>query len=301
MKMPSPPKKNISGPKPRWLIRQLPGKPEYEMIRGMISRSGLHTVCQEARCPNQFECFSNKTATFLILGSRCTRNCAFCAVAHGQPEPPDISEPAKVTAAAEKMGLRYVVVTSVTRDDLADGGAGIFAQTIREIRKKMPRACVEVLIPDFQGDFSALKTVLNAEPDVLNHNMETVRRLYPPVRPQAFYGRSLELIRRVKKYRPGIPAKSGIMLGLGETEAEIAEVLKDLRTAGCDFLTMGQYLQPSDAHLPVQRYVPPEEFELWKNKAGEAGFRQVASGPFVRSSYHAGDMYREGRLETFTD
>lgn len=280
-------------PKPRWLMRRLPSEPEYEMIRSMIAESGLHTVCQEARCPNQFECFSRRTATFLILGSRCSRNCGFCSVEHGPDGPPDMSEPRKVAAAAGKMGLRYVVVTSVTRDDLPDGGAGIFAETIRQIRERIPQALTEVLIPDFQGDYPALKTVLDAKPDVLNHNMETVRRLYPAVRPQAVYDRSLELIRRVRKYAPGIPSKSGIMLGLGEKEREIEQVLEDIHRAGCAFLTIGQYLQPSPNHLPVQRYVPPEEFEFWRKKALETGFREAAAGPFVRSSYHAGEMYRK--------
>jgi len=281
----------LRAPKPRWLTRSLPSKPEYEMVRSLIAKGGLHTVCQEARCPNQFECFSARTATFLILGSCCTRNCGFCAIEHGPGSPPDPEEPRKVAQAAADMGLRYVVVTSVTRDDLADGGAGLFAQTIQEIRKKIPHAMIEVLIPDFQGEESALRTVLDARPHVLNHNMETVQRLYPGVRPQAVYERSLELMRRVKEYAPDIPAKSGIMLGLGEREEEIEQILRDLHYAGCSFLTIGQYLRPSEKHLAIKRYVPPEEFEQWKERALKIGFRAVAAGPFVRSSYHAGEMY----------
>ncbi len=286
-------KQTVSGRKPRWLMRSLPSKPEYEMVRSLIARGGLHTVCQEARCPNQFECFSQRTATFLILGSRCTRNCGFCAIEHGLPPlPPDPEEARKVAQTSADMGLRYVVVTSVTRDDLADGGAGHFAETIREIRRKIPHALIEVLIPDFQGKEFALRTVLDARPHMLNHNIETVPRLYPAVRPQAAYERSLELIRRVKKYDPDIPAKSGIMLGLGEREEEIEQTLKDLHRAGCSFLTMGQYLRPSEKQLAVKRYVAPEEFEQWRERALRIGFSAVSAGPFVRSSYHAGKMYR---------
>ncbi len=277
--------------KPRWLMRSLPSKPEYEMVRSLIAKGGLHTVCQEAGCPNQFECFSRRTATFLILGSRCTRNCGFCSIEHGPEGLPDTEEPRKVAQAAAEMGLRYVVITSVTRDDLADGGSGLFAETIREIRKQIPLAMTEVLIPDFQGDESALRTVLDACPHVLNHNIETVPRLYPTVRPQAVYERSLELIRRVKEYAPDIPAKSGIMLGLGERDEEIEQTLKDLHRAGCSFLTVGQYLRPSEKHLAVKRYVPPEEFSQWRERALKIGFAAVAAGPFVRSSYNAGEMY----------
>ena len=258
----------------------------------MIGENELHTVCQEAMCPNQFECFSNKTATFLIMGPRCTRNCRFCNVALGPEGHPDENEPRRVAKVAAKMGLRYVVVTSVTRDDLSDGGARYFAETIREIRKTIPDARIEVLVPDFQGDEDALKTVLDAEPDVLNHNIETVERLYPTVRPGADYRRSLELLRRVGKHAPEIPAKSGMMLGLGEHDDEIRRTLSDLLGHGCRFLTLGQYLQPSKEHLPVERFVSPEEFESWREKALEMGFQQVASGPFVRSSYHAKDLFQ---------
>lgn len=277
-------------PKPPWLRRRLPTGPVYENVRAMIASGHLHTVCQEANCPNQWECFSHHTATFLLLGDRCTRNCRFCAVAHGPQGEPDPNEPDRVAEAAAQMGLRFVVVTSVTRDDLPDGGARIFAQTIQAIRAKIPKARVEVLIPDFQGDAHALKTVLDAEPDVLNHNLETVARLYPRVRPEAIYERSLALIDRVRTMSPQIPTKSGLMLGLGESEEEVHQALKDLRSAGCQLLTLGQYLKPTTANLPVHRFVPPEEFDQWKETALDLGFHRVASGPFVRSSYHAKDM-----------
>ena len=278
--------------KPRWLSRRLPSAPEYEEVRSLIRKGRLHTVCEEAKCPNQFECFSQRTATFLILGSRCTRNCRFCNVEHGPTAPPDPEEPRRVAEAAERMGLRYVVVTSVTRDDLPDGGAGFFAETITEVRRRLPGARVEVLIPDFEGNRDALKTVLDARPHVLNHNVETVPRLYGQVRPQAIYERSLSLLRRVVAIAPGIPTKSGIMLGLGETEGEVRETLGDLRRVACKFLTIGQYLQPSRRHLPVERFVPPEEFDAWRETALAMGFTEVASGPFVRSSYHAKDLYQ---------
>jgi lipoic acid synthetase len=277
--------------KPRWLTIKLPTAAEYEQVRSMIGESELHTVCQEAMCPNQFECFSSKTATFLIMGPRCTRNCRFCNVLHGPDGPPDENEPLRVAKVAARMGLRYVVVTSVTRDDLSDGGARYFAETIREVRKAVPDARIEVLVPDFQGDKDALKTVLDARPDVLNHNIETVERLYPTVRPGAEYRRSLELLRRVGEYTPGIPAKSGMMLGLGEKDEEIRRTLTDLHGHGCRFLTLGQYLQPSRKHLPVERFIPPEEFEDWRKVALKIGFQHVASGPFVRSSYHAKDLF----------
>ncbi len=280
--------------KPAWLRRKLPSGPEYEKVRSLIRDKDLHTVCQEAQCPNQFECFSKKTATFLILGSKCTRNCRFCNIEKGPMGPPDPDEPERVAQAAVRMNLRYVVVTSVTRDDLPDGGAGIFARTIHALRSRIKDVRVEVLIPDFQGDEKALETVLTAKPDVLNHNLETVRRLYLKVRPEADYDRSLELIRRVKRISPAIPAKSGIMLGLGEKVEEIRQAIGDLYAADCRILTMGQYLQPSKSHLPVSRFVPPEEFEQLRKFAMETGFSKVASGPFVRSSYHAGELYKTG-------
>ncbi len=253
----------------------------------------MTTVCQEAKCPNQFECYGQGTATFMILGEKCSRNCRFCAVGHPPETLPDPEEPERVAKAVALLGLRYAVVTSVTRDDLPDGGAALFAKTIAAIRLHQPNTLVEVLIPDLQGNRRALNTILDAGPDVLNHNIETVARLYPQVRPQAGYARSLELLRRVKDSHPYIPTKSGIMLGLGETIAEIAETWRDLQAAACDILTMGQYLQPSAEHLPVQRFLPPEEFEGLAKKALALGFAGVAAGPFVRSSYQAESLYRK--------
>jgi lipoic acid synthetase len=281
--------------KPDWLKRRLPTGSAYENVRGMISKDNLHTVCQEAKCPNMWECFAQQTATFLILGSQCTRSCRFCSIQTGPVEPPDPDEPVRVAEVAHRMGLRYVVATSVTRDDLADGGAGHFARTIEEIRKKIPDACVEVLIPDFLGNSSSLQIVLKAHPDVLNHNIETVPRLYSLVRPEADYQRSLELLQRVKDYDASIPTKSGLMLGFGEKPEEIKQTLEDLLRNNCRILTLGQYLQPTKQHLPVKRYVPPEEFERWREEALEMGFSEVASGPFVRSSYYAKELFQAVR------
>jgi lipoic acid synthetase len=286
-----PPEHRPPGRKPPWLKRRLPTGAAYENVRSLIQNGRLHTVCQEAKCPNIWECFSEKTATFLILGDRCTRNCRFCAVAAGPSGPPDPGEPERVALAAETLGLRYAVITSVTRDDLADGGSEHFAETIRALKKRIPAALVEVLIPDFQGSKRALETVLSAGPDVLNHNLETVPRLYPEVRPEADYQRSLTLLDRVRASGREIPSKSGIMLGLGEQDTEIRQVLADLLSVGCTMLTLGQYLQPSRNHLPVARYVPPEEFDRWKERAKAMGFSEVASAPFVRSSYHAHRLY----------
>jgi lipoic acid synthetase len=277
--------------KPDWLRLKLPAGSDYELVRSLISKSALHTVCQEARCPNQWECFARQTATFLIMGSLCTRNCRFCAVEHGPLGPPDPEEPFRVAEAAQSLGLRYVVVTSVTRDDLPDGGAAIFAATIRAIRKKIPDVQVEVLVPDFQGLEEPLLTVVEAHPDVLNHNVETVERLYPAVRPQAVYKRSLQLLRRAKGRDASLPVKSGLMLGLGESPEEIHRTLADLLDAGCTLLTLGQYLQPSADHIPVERFVTPAEFDNWKETALAMGFSRVASGPLVRSSYHAKDLF----------
>jgi len=279
-------------PKPYWLRRRLPSGPEYERVRSLIRRNGLHTVCQEARCPNQFECFSASTATFLIMGPNCTRSCRFCNIEDGPVNPPDPREPQRVADAARRMHLRYMVITSVTRDDLADGGASFFAETIAAVRKAIPDVSVEVLIPDFQGDSQALSKVVAAGPNVLNHNIETVSRLYSMVRPQAVYQRSLDLIRRAGQLDASLPVKSGLMLGLGETDEEVHGCLVDLRAAGCRMLTIGQYLQPSEKHLPVVRFVPPEEFESWRRKALRLGFTEVASAPFVRSSYQAGKQTR---------
>jgi lipoyl synthase len=278
--------------KPPWLKRRLPTDSSFQEMRALIEKGRLHTVCQEAKCPNIWECYAHQTATFLIMGGRCTRNCRFCSVAPGTPEPLDPQEPVRVAAAAARMGLKYAVVTSVTRDDLPDGGAAHFAATIREIRRRIPGTLVEVLIPDFQGDRSALLTVLEARPDVLNHNIETVPRLYPQVRPQADYRRSLALLKRAREFDPALATKSGLMLGLGEQPQEVHRTLQDLRAADCRILTLGQYLQPSPEHLPVVRYVTPEEFANWRSAALEMGFAEVASGPFVRSSYHAQESFQ---------
>lgn len=282
--------------KPAWLRTKLPQAAEYEQVRAIVRDGGLNTVCRQANCPNQYECFSKKTATFLILGERCSRTCGYCAVAHGPEGLPDPDEPQKVAEAARKMGLKFVVVTSVTRDDLPDGGAGHFAATIAALKAEISGVQVEVLIPDFQGEVAALETVLQAGPNVLNHNLETVARLYPTVRPEAVYGRSLDLLASSLSLAPKIPTKSGLMLGLGETDAEIDQTLHDLRFSGCTMLTLGQYLQPSKDHLPIDRYVTPEEFDRWKQRALDLGFTKVASGPLVRSSYHAETLNSEGEV-----
>ncbi len=279
------------GRKPPWLTLRLPTGPAYGQVTSLLRNSKLNTVCQEAQCPNQWECLSSRTATFLILGPHCTRHCRFCAIEPGPLGPPDPEEPNRVAEAARSLGLRYVVVTSVTRDDLADGGASSFAATIRAIKVTQPDALVEVLIPDFQGDAAALETVLAAQPDVLDHNLETVPRLYPSVRPEAIYERSLEVLHRARSWSPALPVKSGLMLGVGEFPPEIRRSCQDLLDAGCSLLTLGQYLQPSPQHLPVARYVPPEEFDNWQRLASEMGFSRVVSGPFVRSSYHARELY----------
>jgi lipoic acid synthetase len=283
---------NAPARKPPWLKRRLPSGPIYGNICQTLGEQGLHTVCQEAKCPNQWECFSRKTATFLILGSRCTRNCAFCAVAHGPSGPPDPEEPRRVARMARDMALAYVVVTSVTRDDLPDGGAGLFAATIRAIRAEIPEARVEVLIPDLQGRREAIQTVVAAGPDVLNHNLETIPALYATVRPEADYQRSLALLQTVRDCAPRMMTKSGLMLGLGETREGVRQTLSDLRAVDCRMVTLGQYLQPSPAHLPVKRYIPPEEFDQWRDEALRMGFQEVASGPLVRSSYQARELYQ---------
>jgi lipoic acid synthetase len=251
----------------------------------------LHTVCESARCPNRTGCFSEGTATFMILGDICTRNCTFCAVKHGRPKAPDPQEAGHVVQAVDRLGLRYVVVTSVTRDDLADGGSSRFARTIRAVHKYDSGIAVEVLVPDFQGSARALQTVVDAHPAVLNHNIETVPRLYPDVRPQAQYGRSLDLLKRAKLLDNGLLTKSGLMLGLGESREEVVQVMADLRQAGCDLLTIGQYLQPSLRHHRLVRYVRPEEFEEYRTMGEKLGFAGVVSAPLVRSSYHAAEMY----------
>lgn len=272
---------------PSWIKRRFPPQEEWESVQRLLRTLALHTVCESARCPNIGECFRRGTATFLILGNVCTRSCRFCAVAKGTPGPLDPEEPERVAEAAQRLNLKHVVVTSVTRDDLPDGGAGHFAATIGAIRRVLPQATVEVLVPDFQGKEEALDTVLAARPDVLNHNVETVPRLYPSVRPQAHYERSLWLLKRAKEKAPGILTKSGLMVGLGETREEVEGVLRDLRGVQCDIVTIGQYLRPSVRHLPVAAYIPPEEFAYYREYALRLGFLGVASGPFVRSSYRA--------------
>jgi lipoic acid synthetase len=273
--------------KPDWLrVRLIAGEP-YQELKQMMRSKSLHTVCEEARCPNIYECWANRTATFMILGNICTRACRFCAVNTGMPTELDLQEPERVAEAAEQMGLRHCVVTSVARDDLSDGGASIFAETIRAIRRRVPLCSVEVLIPDFQGNWDALRVVMDAGPDILNHNVETVERLSDRVRAKAKYRRSLELLRMAKRMKPRIPTKSGLMLGLGESMEEVLQTMDDLRSVGCDILTIGQYLQPTPQHLPVERYVHPDEFTMLKREGLARGFSHVESGPLVRSSYHA--------------
>ncbi|MBI4297802.1 MAG: lipoyl synthase [Chloroflexi bacterium] len=270
---------------PPWLKVPFPGGQNFLQVSRLLREKELHTVCQEARCPNIGECFEAKTATFLILGDVCTRSCRFCAVAPGHPSPPDLGEAQRVAQAAAALGLRYVVVTSVTRDDLPDGGAGLFATTIAAIRESSPGTQVEVLIPDFGGSTEPLETVMAAHPTVLSHNVETVPRLYPRVRPRASYHRSLELLGRAAG--GGMTAKSGLMLGLGEEKEEVFQTMADLREQGCHILTLGQYLRPSPSHLPVERFYTPEEFQGLGHLAQGMGFIHVESGPLVRSSYHA--------------
>lgn len=274
-------------PKPEWLKVRAPGSPNYLRLKRLMRDLKLHTVCEEARCPNIGECWHHGTATFMIMGDVCTRACTYCNVTHGAPMPLDPEEPEKLARAVESMGLAHVVVTSVDRDDLPDFGAGAFASTIRAIRAKRPACRIEVLIPDFQGHEIPLWTVLEAGPDVLNHNTETVPRLYRMARPGGKYERALELLARARRTAPAIPTKTGLMVGLGETFDEVVGVLRDLRGVDCQILTIGQYLRPSVAHLPVDRYWTPDEFRQLKRIALELGFGHVESGPLVRSSYHA--------------
>jgi lipoic acid synthetase len=272
---------------PDWLRVRLPHGPTYERLKGTMRGLRLHTVCEEALCPNVGECWGRGTATFMILGDVCTRGCRYCAVSKGHPGPLDVDEPARVGEAAERMGLRHVVLTSVDRDDLEDGGAGIFAATIAAIRDRLPACRVEVLIPDFQGRRASLEAVLAARPDVMNHNIETVPRLFPTHRLGGDYALSLELLERSREIAPSIPTKSGMMLGMGETDDEVRVVLGDLRRVGVEILTLGQYLQPGRKQAPVDRYVTPSAFADWRLWGESMGFRHVESGPLVRSSYHA--------------
>ncbi len=272
--------------KPDWLKVELPSGDGYFGLVRLLKRYGLHTVCQEANCPNIAECFSKKTATFLILGDTCTRSCRYCNVKHGKPREVDAAEPERVAGAVKKLGLHYIVVTSVTRDDLKDGGASVFAETIGGIRGASPGCKIEVLIPDFKGDMRALQTVLDAKPDVLGHNLEVVKRLFPKARPRGDYERSLDLLRTAKE--AGAVTKSGLMAGLGESNEEMLEAMGDLCSV-TDIITIGQYLQPTTGHLPVARYYPPAEFEKLKAAGLEMGFKHVEAGPLVRSSYHASE------------
>jgi len=278
-------------PRPDWLRVRFLGGERYQDLRRIMRTLDLHTVCQSARCPNMGECWEHGTATFMILGDICTRACGFCAVPSGKPVgPPDENEPLRVAEAVARMGLRYAVVTSVNRDDQPDGGAQIFARTIEEIRRRVPGCQVEVLIPDFRGNWHALNLVLAVRPDVLNHNTETVPRLYRQVRKGALYERSLELLRRAKQTHPDVPTKTGLMLGLGEEREEVLATMRDLAAQGTDILTLGQYLQPTREHLPIARYVHPDEFAEYKMLGVHMGFKHVESGPLVRSSYHAFDQ-----------
>ena len=282
-----PPRRRL----PPWLKRPLP-QPGMQFTSSLIEELKLETVCESAKCPNQTECWSQKTATFMILGNVCTRPCGFCSVPKGKTEQVQGDEPGRLAEAARRLGLRHVVITSVTRDDLADGGAEHFYQCVLAVRN-LTGAVVEVLTPDFMGNRAAIQRVIEAEPEVFNHNTETVPRLYDRVRRNAKYQRTLDLLDQVKQTAPHLATKSGLMLGLGETTEELMEVFADLRKVGCDMLTLGQYLQPTGGHLPVERYVPPEEFDAIGEMARKLGFKFVASGPFVRSSYHAGEMAGE--------
>jgi lipoic acid synthetase len=278
--------------KPVWLRRKLPDPEALKKMRGLLQRFALNTVCEGALCPNQGECFGQGTATFLILGRTCTRNCTFCAIpSEEHPPAPDPGEPDRIAQAAAELGLTHVVITSVTRDDLEDGGSSHFAQTVKALKKHNPQIVVEVLIPDFQGSPTALEKVVESDPDIINHNLETVPRLYPEVRPQAMYSRSIDLLKMVKGFNPGKITKSGLMLGLGEEKEEVLQVMANLRSVSCDLLTLGQYLQPSGRHHPVVRYIPPEEFEELRREGEEMGFRGVFSAPLVRSSFHAAEVF----------
>ncbi|WP_447987541.1 lipoyl synthase [Nitrospira sp. Nam74] len=274
-----------TGRLPPWFKVKIRQGPDYKDIRSTMDRLGLHTICEEARCPNVWECWNARTATFLILGDICTRRCHYCAVTTGRPLGLDREEPWRVAQAVQALGLRHVVITSVNRDELEDGGAEIFAETIRQIRHSIPTCTIEVLIPDFEGNYIALQTVIKEAPGIVNHNIETVRRLFPSIRPQGKYDRSIELLNRAK--RLGARTKSGLIVGMGETLEEARDVMRDLRAAGCDIMTIGQYLQPTKDHLPVNRFYHPDEFAALKEEGLAMGFHHVESGPLVRSSYHA--------------
>jgi lipoic acid synthetase len=282
--------------RPNWLKKRITINDQQKQVYEILKGLHLNTVCQSALCPNIAECFAKGTATFMILGNVCTRNCRFCAVESGEPLPVDDEEPKRLAIASRELKLKHVVITSVTRDDLPDGGAGHFARTVNELHKELPETTIEVLTPDFKGDENALAIVVESKPDIFNHNVETVPRLYPQVRPMADYGRSLHVLRKAKNFDPLMHTKSGIMLGLSETKSEISEVMKDLIEAGCDILTVGQYLSPSKSHIKVHEYIHPEVFENIKREAKELGFAYVASGPFVRSSFNAAEAFEFLRI-----
>ncbi len=279
------------GKRPDWLKVKLPTGENYKQVLDLMRKSKLNTVCEEARCPNLAECWSHKTATFMILGDTCTRSCGFCNVKLGLPTELDLDEPRRVAESVEQLGLRHVVITSVNRDELKDGGAGIFSETVKLIKSKMPDCTVEILIPDFKGEEHAFEIIMENPPDILNHNLETVKRLYHAVRPQAKYERSLEVINWF--HEKGLRTKSGIMVGIGETKEEVLELMRDLKDANCDIMTIGQYLQPTKNHLPVDRYVTLDEFALYREEGLKMGFMAVESGPLVRSSYHADKHARD--------
>ena len=276
---------------PAWLKVRAPGGPNYLDLRKRFRDSALHTVCEEAHCPNIGDCWERRTATFMILGDICTRACSYCAVTTGTPLTLDLEEPVRLAETVDRMGLRYAVITSVNRDELPDGGAFIFAQCIRQIRRRLPTCKIEVLIPDFQGDGNALATVVNAAPDTLNHNIETVRRVFPRVRAKGDYDQSLELLSRARELSPACVTKSGMMVGLGETWNEIIETMRNLRSVSCDLLTIGQYLRPSGKHVPLSRWYTPDEFDELRREGEALGFKHVAAGPLVRSSYHADEQH----------
>jgi len=286
---PKPPARRL----PPWLKRRIPAGAKLHEVTNLLAELSLTTVCDGAHCPNRGECFAKGTATFMILGDHCTRNCRFCAVPPGELPPPDPAESEAVAEACRRLKLRYVVITSVTRDDLPGGGAAHFARTIEAVRRQVPRARIEVLTPDFQGDHAAIDTVLAVAPDVFNHNVETVPRLYATVRPQGDYRRSLDVLAHAAASASDIVTKSGLMVGLGETDDEVREVMSDLRDVGCGVLTIGQYLAPSSSHLPVERFVEPTEFDAWRKTGETMGFAAVAAGPFVRSSYNAEQVFRD--------
>lgn len=284
------PLSGVGPARPEWLKVRAPGGPQYLDLKRLVADLRLHTVCESARCPNIGDCWERRSATFMILGDICTRACGFCAIKTGRPEALDREEPQRVAEAVAYLGLRFAVITSVNRDELDDGGAEIFAETIRAIRRRSPETGIEVLIPDFEGNWDALAAVVDAGPDILNHNMESIERLYRTVRPQAKYWRSLELLRRVREMSPKMVTKSGMMLGVGEELDEIRVAMRHLREVDCDVLTLGQYLRPSAKHIPLVRYVTPAEFNQLREEGLEMGFRHVESGPLVRSSYHADEQ-----------